>query len=317
LPRELAVANGLREAQDWAMNDRRTTVAVLGPGAVGGTVAAWLEASGRVDLSLCVRTPFERLRVETPDRVLDAASRQLADPVLASPADWVLVATKAYDVAAAAGWLARLAGPDTRVAVLQNGVEHVARFVPFVRAERILPVMVDIPAERASPGRIRQRGRGTMLVPAGDDGHAFTELFAGTAIDVAETEDFNSAAWRKLCVNSAGAVMALTLEGNGAAWREPAARAMRALVAECIAVGRAEGAVLDDALLDAVVAGYRSGPRDGKNSLHADCEARRPMEWDARNGVVCRLGRKHGIPTPASDMVTALLAAIDEANRAR
>ena len=295
--------------------DRKPTIAVLGPGAVGGTVAAWLEASGRVDLSLCVRTPFERLRVEAPARTIDVAPQQLTDPDEASAVDWVLVATKAYDVTGAAGWLARLVGPDTRVAVLQNGVEHVARFTPFVPAERILPVMVDVPAERDAPGIIRQRGRGTMLVPAGPDGRAFAHLFAGAGIDVAETEDFASAVWRKLCVNSAGAVMALALEGNGAAWREPAAQAMRALVAECIAVGRAEGADLDDALIDGVVEGYRAGPPDGKNSLHADREAQRPMEWDARNGVVCRLGRKHGIATPASDMVTALLAAIDEANR--
>ena len=295
--------------------DRKPTIAVLGPGAVGGTVAAWLEASGRVDLSLCVRTPFERLRVEAPARTIDVAPRQLTDPDEASAVDWVLVATKAYDVTGAAGWLARLVGPDTRVAVLQNGVEHVARFTPFVPAERILPVMVDVPAERDAPGVIRQRGRGTMLVPAGPDGRAFADLFAGAGIDVAETEDFASAVWRKLCVNSAGAVMALALEGNGAAWREPAAQAMRALVAECIAVGRSEGADLDDALIDGVVEGYRTAPRDGKNSLLADREAGRPMEWDARNGVVCRLGRKHGIPTPASDMVTDLLAAIDEANR--
>ena len=295
--------------------DCKPTIAVLGPGAVGGTVAAWLEASGRVDLGLCVRTPFERLRVEAPERTIDVAPQQLTDPDEASAVDWVLVATKAYDVTGAAGWLAKLVGPDTRVAVLQNGVEHVARFTPFVPAERILPVMVDVPAERDAPGIIRQRGRGTMLVPAGPDGRAFAHLFAGAGIDVAETEDFASAVWRKLCVNSAGAVMALALEGNGAAWREPAARAMRALVAECIAVGRAEGADLDDALIDGVVEGYRAGPPDGKNSLHADREAGRPMEWDARNGVVCRLGRKHGIATPASDMVTALLAAIDEANR--
>jgi len=297
--------------------DRKVTVAVLGPGAVGGTIAAWLEASGRVDLSLCVRTPFDRLVVDTSERQIEAAPRQLTRPDMTSASDWVLVATKAYDVSGAAAWLARLAGPDTRVAVLQNGVEHIARFAPFVRADRILPVMVDVPAERDAPGRIRQRGRGTMLVPAGDDGSAFADLFEGTGIDVAETDAFNSAVWRKLCINCAGAVMALTLEGNGAAWRAPAAQAMRALVAECVVVGRAEGAALDDSLIEAVVDHYRSGPADGKNSLHADREAGRPMEWDARNGVVCRLGRKHGIATPASDTVTALLAAIDEANRAR
>lgn len=288
-------------------------IAVVGPGAVGGTVAAWLHHAGH-EVSLCVRTPFGALRVETPDATIVAAPQQLRDPGKADPADWVLVATKAYDVAGAARWLERLVGPETRVAVLQNGVEHVARFADHVPAERILPVMVDIPAERDAPGRIRQRRLGTMLVPAGVDGRQFAGFFAGTGIDVAETGDFRSAVWRKLCVNSAGAVMALTLEGNGVAWREPAAGVMRALVAECVAVGRAEGAELDDALIESVVQGYREAPSDGKNSLHADREAGRPMEWEARNGVIARLGRKHGIATPASDAVTGLLAAIDEAN---
>jgi 2-dehydropantoate 2-reductase len=196
-----------------------------------------------------MRTRFAGLAVETPEGPIAASPRQLSDPAEAEPVDWVLVTTKAYDVAGAARWLERLAGPDTRVAVLQNGVEHAARFAPYMPAERILPVMVDIPAERDAPGRIRQRRRGKMLVPAGADGREFAGFFADTGIDVAETGDFPSAVWRKLCVNSAGAVMALTLEGNGVAWREPAAGVMRALVAECIAVGRAEGADLADALI--------------------------------------------------------------------
>ena len=40
----------------------------------------------------------------------------------------VLVATKAYDSDAAASWFPTACGPGTRVAVIQNGVEHVARF---------------------------------------------------------------------------------------------------------------------------------------------------------------------------------------------
>jgi 2-dehydropantoate 2-reductase len=289
-------------------------IAIVGPGAVGGTVAAWLTKAGH-EVSLCMRTPFARLEVETPEGMIVASPCQLRDPAEAGQVDWVLVTTKAYDVAGAARWLERLVGANTRVAVLQNGVEHVARFAGHVAAERILPVMVDIPAERDAPGRIRQRRRGSMVVPAGADGSEFAAFFAGTGIDVAGTDDFLSAVWRKLCVNSAGAVMALTLEGNGVARREPAAGVMRALIAECIAVGRAEGADLDDALIEGVVRGYREGPRDGKNSLHADREAGRPMEWDARNGVVTRLARRHGIATPVSDAVAGLLAAIDEANR--
>ena len=73
--------------------------------------------------------------------------------------DWVIVATKAYDVAGAAKWLERLCSKGAPVAVLQNGVEHRERFAPYVPMEKILPVMVDCPAERQAPDRIRQRGR--------------------------------------------------------------------------------------------------------------------------------------------------------------
>ena len=58
-----------------------------------------------------------------------------------------------------------------------------------------------------------------------------------------------------------------------------------------------------------VVAGYRAGPADGINSLHADRLAGRPMEIDARNGVIVRRGAVHGIATPVNAMVAALLEA--------
>ena len=74
----------------------------------------------------------------------------------------------------------------------------------------------------------------------------------------------------------------------------------------------AEGARLDDSVADSVIDHYRNSPPDSLNSMHADRRAGRPMEWDARNGVVCRLGRRHEIATPVSDTISALLAMIDE-----
>ncbi|WP_245656705.1 2-dehydropantoate 2-reductase [Sphingomonas asaccharolytica] len=295
----------------------RQTAAIVGPGSIGGTIAAWLAASDAISVTLCVRTPFDRLVVETPTTRLDVAPRQISRPDAAQPVDWVLIATKTYDVAGTAAWLAQLVGRETRVAVLQNGVEHVRRFADHVPSDRLLPVMVDIPAERDAPGRIRQRRRGTMEVPAGSAGHAFAALFERAEIDVSESSDFVTAIWQKLCVNSAGAVSVLSNEPGGVARREPAAEIMRALIRECIAVGRAEGAVLDDSLIESVVQRYRDAPADSVNSMLADRRASRPMEWDARNGVVGRLGKKHGIATPVSDTVAGLLATIDESARSK
>jgi 2-dehydropantoate 2-reductase len=84
---------------------------------------------------------------------------------------------------------------------------------------------------------------------------------------------------------------------------------MRDLVRECVAVGRAEGAKLDDALPDEIVERAKRGSKTSGNSMYADRLAGRPMEIDARNGVIVRLGRKHGIAAPMNALMVALLEA--------
>jgi 2-dehydropantoate 2-reductase len=286
-----------------------TTIALIGPGAIGATVAAWLAQSPDLALTLCARTPFDRLEIDAPGGTITAAPEVLTDPAVAAPVDWVLVCTKAYDVAGAAAWLDRLVGPETRVAVLQNGVEHVARFAPYVPVERILAAVVDISAERSAPGRVLQRMNGNILVPVGADGDAFVALFAHTPIDVRTTADFTTALFRKLTVNSAGGICGIVDKPNGIS-RDPAIAAIMLRVAEeCVAVGRAEGATLADDLAASVVRGYQNAPPESINSLHADRMAGRPMEIDARHGVIVRLGEKHGIATPMNALAVTLLTA--------
>jgi 2-dehydropantoate 2-reductase len=289
-----------------------TSIAIIGPGAIGATVACWLAQSPALNVTLCARTPFDRLVVETPDGTIEADPVILTDPARAAPVDWVLVCTKTYDASAAALWLEHLVGSETRVAVLQNGVEHVSRFSPYVPAERILPAMVDIPAERDAPGRVRQRREGVIVVPEGADGAEFTGLFAHTKLKVSTDPDFVSVLWRKLCVNCAGAVNGITLKPHIIARDPDIADYMRGLVAECVAVGRAEGAALDDAIVRRVVEGYQASPPDSINSLLADRLAGGRSEYDARNGVIVRLGEKHGIATPLNRLAVAFLRAAEQ-----
>jgi 2-dehydropantoate 2-reductase len=286
-----------------------TTIALIGPGAVGGTVAAWLAQNSALSVAVCARTPFDRLEIETPGGAISAATKVFTDPAQAGPVDWVLIATKTYDTAAAEGWLDSLVGPATRLAVLRNGVEHLEPFLGRLPVERIVPAVVDIPAEREAPGRITQRRDGSIKVPDDAAGRAFVALFAHTPIAVSITPDFKTEAWKKLALNCAGAVNALVLKPGGVAHDEPVADVMRSLVRECVAVGRAEGADLAEDLPDTVIANYRSAPADSINSLHADRMAGRPMELDARNGVIVRRGAQHGVATPANAMVVALINA--------
>lgn len=283
-----------------------TRVAVIGAGAIGGTLAAWLAQSH--DVTVCARSPLGDLEIETQGGTIRATPRILTDPAAATPVDWVLATTKTYDCAAAAAWLPGLMGPGTRLAVIQNGVEQRERF-PMMPSEHVVPVIIDLPAERTAPGRIVQRRDGTIHVPEGVAGEALVALFAETVIDAQTTPDFTTAAWRKLAINCSGIVSAITRRAAEVANDEGVAEVMRGLVRECIAVGRAEGATLPDKLADQVVEWTRKAHPDSVNSLHADFVAGRQTEVEARNGVIVRLGAKHGIAAPLNQALAALLVA--------
>jgi 2-dehydropantoate 2-reductase len=287
-----------------------TTIALIGPGAIGGTIAAWLGERSGNDVTVCVRTPFDKLIVEVPGgRTLEATPKVLRNPDEAKPVDWVLAVTKTYDTEGAARWLRRLVGESTRVAVIQNGVEHMNRFVDLVPRARVLPVIVDIPADRSGPGRIRQRRHGDITVPRSEIGRAFALLFEGLPLAPAMVDDFLSASWRKLALNSSAIVNALALKPAGIVHQEKIATLMRAIAAEAVAVARAVGARLDDGLPDEVIARSLSAPPDLTNSLLADRLGGRPLEVDARNGIIVRQGALHGIATPLNAMAVAILEA--------
>lgn len=286
-----------------------TRIAIIGPGALGGTISAWLAQNPVNQMVLCARTGFSGLRAETPAGVLTANPCVITNPVKAEPVDWVFVVTKTYDAAATGPWLDRLVAEDTRIVVVQNGVEHKERFASILPGRTIIPAVADIPASRLAPGHVKQNATGWIVVPEGPDGHSFTSLFAHTPIEVSAVDDWTSRAWAKLCLNCAGAFPALTMRSTGPVWNGEIEALVRGLVSECAAVARAEGAVIDETVVDAVVEGARTAPDRVGNSLYADRLAGRPMEVDARNGVIVRLGEKHAIPTPVNKLIVTLLNA--------
>ncbi len=287
-----------------------TTIALIGPGAIGGTVAAWLAQDPSLDVTVCARTPFENLQVETPQGLISANPKILTSPADATPVDWVLIATKTYDADATKPWLEHLLANHTRVAIIQNGVEHQRLFVHLVPAVRIVPVIINLPAARSAPGRIGQHRHGIISGPARPDGEDFAALFATTEIEAAAHADFISQAWLKLTGNAAAIVPSLTLRATGPVWSADLEAIVRGVVEECAAVGRAEGAVIPQSFVENTVESSRTMPEGASGgSLHADRLAGHPMEVDARNGVIVRLGRKHGIPTPMNTVLVTLLTA--------
>jgi 2-dehydropantoate 2-reductase len=289
-------------------------VAVVGPGAIGGAFAAAVQQTGYGDLVLCARRPLDELVVDRDDGdsvVLNAPV--LTDPAAVDgPVDWVLLAVKAHQTEEAGGWLRTLAGPGSVVVVLQNCVEHCERVRPLAGEAMVLPAVVRCSAEPSGAGHIRLYDMPRLIVPAGPEGQVLAKLMAGGArVDL--TEDFTTETWRKLCSNAVAGLMVLAGRRAGIFRNADVAALARGLVAECLAVARAEGAQLPDSIVDTVVAGYAAMSADRGSSIVYDREAGRPLEWDARNGVIRRLGARHGIPTPISDVIVPLLAAASTA----
>jgi 2-dehydropantoate 2-reductase len=289
-----------------------TSIVLIGPGAIGGTVGYPL--AGKYDLVIAANQKFETLaltRANSGERQA-VPVKVVTSPSELTPADWVLVAVKSHQTPSIAGWLAAVVGPKTRVAMLQNGVEHKARLKGRVPdGTVILPVVVMLPAERTSPGEITTFGPSMLTVPDDEDGRAFAALFDGSFVKVETDADFKTREWEKLCMNCAGgALSALTLKPAALASSPEMTALGLKLIEEAMTVGRAEGAKFADGFAQQLIAMQtRPGFARG-NSMYYDRRDGKPLEWDARNGVVQRLGKKHGIATPVADVIVPLLKAL-------
>jgi 2-dehydropantoate 2-reductase len=295
---------------------RRASVAVVGLGGIGGTAAGLLSATGRHDVIACVRRPLAHLVVEGPDATIDVPLNALTDPAQASPVDWVLLCTKAHETATAGAWLERLCTPSTRVAVLQNGVDHEERVAPYAQGATVVPALVYYNGERLAPGHVRFRPVSAHALVVRDDvaGRAFAELMQGTPLSVQPSGDFITLKWRKLLLNSVvNPITALTLQRFAVFRRDDVHALCLAILEEAVQVAAAAGAKLatdEPARTMAVLMSF--APELG-SSMYFDRQAGRSLEIEALTGAIVAAGTRYNIPTPLNRALLTLLRAVNDA----
>lgn len=288
------------------------SVALVGPGAIGTTVAAALHEVGRTPV-ICGRSALERLELR-----FDGGHIVVPGPVrinpsqIPSPFDLVFVAVKATQIEAAAPWLSVLCSAKTVVCILQNGVEQVALFAPYLAGGSVLPSVVWFPAQREPDASVRLRRKARLTLPDVPASRVVLTALSDTRCSVDVSADFTSVAWRKLMQNAVAGLQVLTGRRAGMFSRDDVTRLSLAYLRECLEVARAEGATLGEQVPQEIVDQFKASPSDMGTSILADRQASRPLEWDIRNGVVQRRGLVHGIPTPISDLVVPLLAAASD-----
>ncbi|MEA9392105.1 oxidoreductase [Acerihabitans sp. TG2] len=288
------------------------SIALVGPGAIGTTMAAALHEVGRTP-TICGRSARECLELR-----VDGGRIVVPGPVCIDPAgmkttfDLVFVAVKSTQVDAAAPWLSALCSAQTVVCVLQNGVEQKTLFAPYLSGGAVLPSVVWFPAQREPDASVWLRGNARLTLPDTPATSVVLTALRGTRCSVDVALDFTSVAWRKLLQNAVAGLMVLAGRRAGMFTRTDITRLSLAYLRECLEVARAEGATLGDEVPQEIIDGFHRYPADLGTSILADRQAGNPLEWDCRNGVVQRCGRAHGIPTPLSDLVVPLLAAASD-----
>ncbi len=290
----------------------RPTIALLGPGAIGTTLAAVLHEAGRTPV-LCGRTahPTLTLRDDEKETVVPGPVLTKTSSV-SQPFDLVFVAVKTTQVADCADWLSTLCDKNTVVCALQNGVEQKIQLEPYVNGASVVPSVVWFPAQREPDFSVWLRAKPRLTLPDEPQAKRVADVLSPTRCAVELSTDFTSIAWRKLLQNAVAGLMVLANRRAGMFSRRDVTDLALAYLHECLTVARAEGAILDDSVPQEILDVFHRAPADLGTSILADRQADRPLEWEIRNGVIARYGRAHDIATPISEVLVPLLAAGSE-----
>jgi len=284
------------------------TVTLIGPGAIGGSLAAGLVEAGHTP-TIAARTPFDRLQVEWPNGSLDVEVNCVSDPADMEPADIVIVATKATQNHTIADHVRAATRPGSTLVIAQNGVDHRQRFADVVDdGVEVLPAVVMLPASRTGPGQIHVGKVSRLIVPAGASADGVAEAFAGSFIEIEATDDWLSSAWFKLIINAAsGGIGVLTRHGSEIYTDPDVQELLQMLMEEVATVGRAEGASIDEEVPAQLVRNMAANTGSHMASIVVDRINGVPTEWRERNEVVVRCADRHGIAVPLNRAVTTLI----------
>ena len=300
-------------------------IVIVGAGGVGGYFGGrWVEAG--LDVTFLARGAHlealraEGLRVQSPlgDLRIDVSAVGTAEEV--GEADLIFVATKSWQLQAAAEALGPMVGPGTIVLGLQNGVEAAGVLSTFVPPSRVLGGTCRIMSFIERPGVIRHAGVDPTLafgeLPGSEPGLARPLLEAlrgakGMTLDLAE--DIEAEIWRKfLFIAPVSGVGSVTRAPIGVIRTLPEARRMlEAAVVEVFKVAVAKGVALGDSAGRDAMGFIDAVPYEGTSSMQRDFRDGRRTELEELSGAVVRFGAAAGIDVPVHSVIYATLLPLE------
>lgn len=299
-------------------------VAIIGAGAMGGSLAAHAARAGHdvtvVDVSsaLIEQVSAHGLRIEAPEGPFTVAVTATSDPSAVGVAELIVLFVKAQHTEAAGKSLQPLVGPETVVLTLQNGWGNAERIVAFIPPEQLVVGVTYNSCTTTSPGHVVHSGRGPTVVGpylGADTRNArlAADLLTGSGWQAEVSTSVRTEIWKKLVLNAATLPTAALSRLSAGALGEPGELLdlVDGLAAETVAVAVAQGLDVDLAERLAAIHGVLERAGAGKASMLQDVLAARKTEVETVNGAVVAAAAEHGIPVPLNTAMTALIHGLE------
>jgi 2-dehydropantoate 2-reductase len=281
-------------------------VAVLGPGGVGGLLAALLARGGAAVTCLAGAATAEHLRT-AGIRVESAHFGDLTVPVdaterLTAPVDVLLVTVKATHLDGALQRVPADVLGDALVVPLLNGVEHVDHLRRRYPQAGVVPATIRVESTRTAPGVIQHGSPFVTVELVAVPGleqrvRRLADAFQQVGVTTRVGDDEPAVMWSKLNFLAPLALLTTAAQATAGEVRASRRADLVAIVGEVAAVARAEGAPADE---EQVVAFFDGVPAGMRSSMQRDAAAGRPLELDAIGGAVVRIATRHGIAVPVT-----------------
>lgn len=297
-------------------------IAIVGIGAVGGYFGGRLAQSHHEVIFIARGAALHAIRARGL-RVQSAGGDFVAHPTVVTDApdavgvvDVVVVATKAWQVEAAAHAMQPMVGSHTMVVPLLNGVEAPLQLSDVLGADKVLGGFCRVLSRVAAAGQVVQGGTppfvsfGEMTSgPPSERVQRLRAVFESVGVTAHTPDSIQAEMWQKLLfVASVGGVGAAARIPAGILRTLPETRALlQAAMHEVYDVAVARHVPMrDDAVAHAL--GLADAlPDDATMSMQRDLMDGRPSELDAQNGAVVRLGRAVDTPAPTHEFLYRIL----------
>ncbi|GAA2376765.1 2-dehydropantoate 2-reductase [Streptomyces cuspidosporus] len=290
------------------MNTTPLTVAVLGPGGVGGLIGALLARDGHRVICLAGEATAAALsqgglRVESA-QYGDFTAAVEADTRLREAVDAVFVTVKQTSLDEALDRVPAPALGNAVVIPLLNGLDHLGLLRDRYPSAEVAAGTIRVEATRTAPGRINHTSPFANLELAASLDE-FAEQLRHAGLDVTLRSDETAMLWDKLAFLAPLALLTTRHRADVGTIRSDRRPELLTVLDEITAVAQAAGAPVTT---ETVLSFFDRVPDTMKSSMQRDAEAGRPLEVDAIGGAILRAGAAHHVETPVTARLVAEVA---------